>query len=576
MAKLSFMIALLLVVLASCANYVVAQEADRAKAKKEAKAEAKMKKEAKECSTEKVNDTCTVTIDRSYPVAVPTIQMRPGEKVRVKIDHPLPFEILSLDLQGAQAVAGTDQTAAFVTAAVPNLKGLIFLTQLATSKTGITVNFDGGPPASIKKYIEDLDRVKEQMDAYARNATTVYAQLNEVLGTIPSDVLPAGQRPSSSKVSQNFPRPWAVDDYPKWRLWMLCEIGGGEECPGPRESGPPVRALLAAGASLVSALAPCAKPPDQPDQKVVTCQMAAVQTEIGKMTQDDQDFFAPFLQALNNDKATLSADSAAIAAINTDLGKYWANIQSSSVITVPVPLAVIVDPFDSNTGKNVTLQKSLGRQVVFAMNAVNEVGTPDASVLTATQKKSIVTITVLYADPRFEVSTGALFSMLPNRSFANQTLVTQNSGASPTPGNVVISQTIARPTVVLFAGGNWRVCHDFRWWDKRRGAVYLTGTAGVNVNNTAAEFGVGPSLSWRSVMFSVLYDWGHDVRLTQGEFVGQVWCNQTAPSSNGLIPKCSGNPPSPSAEKYWRGSVAFGISVRVATVFGGGSSGASH
>ena len=65
---------------------------------------------AEECSTEKVNRSCTVTIDRSYPVAVPTIQMRPRQKVTVTIVHPLPFEILSLDLQAAQAVAGTDQT----------------------------------------------------------------------------------------------------------------------------------------------------------------------------------------------------------------------------------------------------------------------------------------------------------------------------------------------------------------------------------------------------------------------------------------------------------------------------------
>jgi hypothetical protein len=45
----------------------------------------------KECSTERVNDDCTVTIDRSYPVVLPTIQMRPTRILTVRIVHSLPF-----------------------------------------------------------------------------------------------------------------------------------------------------------------------------------------------------------------------------------------------------------------------------------------------------------------------------------------------------------------------------------------------------------------------------------------------------------------------------------------------------
>jgi hypothetical protein len=210
---------------------------------------------------------------------------------------------------------------------------------------------------------------------------------------------------------------------------------------------------------------------------------------------------------------------------------------------------------------------------VYAIDTVNEVGMSATSVTTVAQKKSILAITVIYADPIFEVSTGAIISTLPNRSFANQTTASQNMpGSSPTLGDVVITQVVSKPTVVLFAGANWRLGHDFSWADHRRGAFYLTGTVGLNVNNTAAEFGVGPTVSWRSVMFSVLYDWGHDVRLTQGEYVGMIWCNQTAANSSGTIPKCSGQPPSPSTEKYWRGAVAFGISVRIPSVFNGGGS----
>ena len=191
------------------------------------------------------------------------------------------------------------------------------------------------------------------------------------------------------------------------------------------------------------------------------------------------------------------------------------------------------------------------------------------SVPTTTQKKSITTISVLYADPIFEVSTGAFFSTLPNRSFANQTIVTQNPGSIPTQGNVVITQTISHPVIVPFVAGNWRLGHDFTYRDSRRGAVYFSGAVGFNPYNTTVEFGVGPSLSWRAVMFSAYYHLGHDVRLTQGEHVGMIWCNAVGTSS---VPKCNGSPPNPTTEKYWTSAFAFGVSVRIASVFGGASS----
>ena len=85
MAELSFRLILLFAAVVVCAGRTAAQDKDG----------------DKECSTEIVNADCTVTIDRSYPVVLPTIQMRPGAVVKVRIVHSLPFETLSLDLQSA-------------------------------------------------------------------------------------------------------------------------------------------------------------------------------------------------------------------------------------------------------------------------------------------------------------------------------------------------------------------------------------------------------------------------------------------------------------------------------------------
>ena len=535
-----------------------------------------------ECSTEVVNPSCTVTIDRSYPVALPTIQLRPAATVTVIVRNGLPFESLSLDLQSSQAVAGTDQTAGFANAALPYLKGL--LAQQQTTATPLT-KASATPPTNpladeIRQDQAAIPGNYDQVQNYFTAATTVYSQLNEVLGPLPPQVLPQGSRLSVSPVqtmAPNTPRPWVAVEFPKWTAWLLCEIGGGQPCSSsemPPEK-PSVQGLIETGTLLAAQFGPC---PSDTDKKstspILACRVAFYPDAVkkGGFSPADQESLLGQVAQLSLEVAALNADAVAVTAINKDLGTYFANISQAVVHCDCNPLGIIQDPRDENSKppRNLGLKKFLGRQVTYAVDSINEISNPAASVQTAAQKKAVVNITVVFGDPIFEVSSGALFSTLANRSFANQTDVTQNPGASPTPGNVVISQTIARPTVVLFAAGNWRLGHDFLLHDRRAAFYFTVPVVGVNVNNNAAEFGVGPSFSWRSIMFSAFYDWGHDTRLTQGEFVGEVWCNQSTATST--IPKCSGMPPSPSTEKYWRGAVAFGVSVRIPTVFGAGGS----
>ncbi|HWY19621.1 MAG TPA: hypothetical protein VNX26_00275 [Candidatus Acidoferrum sp.] len=556
-----------------------------------------------ECSTEKVNGSCTVTVDHSYPVTMPTIQMRPGARVKVEVVNALPFEILSLDLQSTQAVVGTDQTTAFLTSALPTLKNFVSGTQsTVTARSGARL---ARPPASTTtdplkqaKYAQltsdiqqlgaNIEQNVTRIAMFTQDATVVYTQLNEVLGSIPPEVLPDGARLATSRVSPlNFPRPWVLSEFPRWQDSMRCELAG-QRCPLGTNTPVPV---LTEGATLAIDLGPCPGQSSQVIQvsqanpSIISCRITTIQTRINTSSNDPNPVYnvdldpadkAALFDLLNNltsaESVVLNIDTANITAINKDLGTYFTNIDGAQLNLLPNnTLGNILDPLDESVPKNAGLKKWLGRQVIFAINAVNQIGTPTTSVTTATQKKPIVTITVLYADPIFEVSAGAFFSTLANRSFANQTLVTQNPGASPTPGNVVIGETNSRPTVVPFVAANWRLMHDFSWPGYRRGAVYFTTAIGLNPNNTLIEFGAGPSVSWRSIMFSPLFHLGHDFRLTQGEQVGEIWCNQSGASSDGSIPKCSGSPPSPSTTKFWKGAFAFGISVRVPAVFSGGS-----
>jgi hypothetical protein len=291
-------------------------------------------------------------------------------------------------------------------------------------------------------------------------------------------------------------------------------------------------------------------------------------------------------QSITDITATVPASKAAaisaeIDVITKDLNQYAANIYLA-VPQVPSSLGdvydPIVDPDDTNRRIIASLSHSdlrrLGRQAVFAVNAVNLVTTSAASVPTSTAKKPLATITVLYADPIFETSAGTFFSLIPNRTFSNQTNFNQNpdgtttgcaTGTTPVYCSVSIAEQDKHPTVVPFVGANWRLGHDFQWPGGRRGATYFTAALGINPNSATTEYAAGLSLSWRAIMLSPLFHLGKDIHLTQGETVGEIMCYYNPSATQD---KCgSPSTPSPLTKQYWRGAFAIGLSVRIPSVF---------
>jgi hypothetical protein len=190
--------------------------------------------------------------------------------------------------------------------------------------------------------------------------------------------------------------------------------------------------------------------------------------------------------------------------------------------TIPDPVST--DPTD----KSLAPYHLLGRQAVYTLNAQNQIANSLLQLPAATQKQAVLTITVLFADPKFEVSTGAFFSWMPNRTFANYTQVSVISGV-PTPGNVIINETTSTPPEIIpYAAANYRLGSDFRSFGGRRSAVYGTLAVGFNPYNTTVEYAAGFSFSWRFLMLSPLFHIGQSIHLTQGEAPNQVWCSYSA------------------------------------------------
>ena len=188
------------------------------------------------------------------------------------------------------------------------------------------------------------------------------------------------------------------------------------------------------------------------------------------------------------------------------------------------------------------------RQVSYSVDALNLISNSSDAIPDPTKKKTLATITVLYGDARWEVSAGTFFSSLANRSFAASPVFTNGVIT-----DVQVTQSVLRPTVVPFAAANIRITDDFprlRW----RSALYWTGAVGVNPNTVSADVASGPSVSWRGLMFSALWHYGHDVRLTQGLHVGE----SLGVGFKGSLP----------TQTYWTSSFALGVSVRVPSLTG--------
>ena len=201
------------------------------------------------------------------------------------------------------------------------------------------------------------------------------------------------------------------------------------------------------------------------------------------------------LKSIQDQENSLTSQLAALGNTLTNVQKdfltYYQNVLLATH-AVPEPtmedggltamIGTIYDPQSNQANVPIHYAKFLGRQVVFSVNAVNNLTTAVTSITTATARVSIATVTVLYADPRLEASAGAMVSFVHNRSFVNQTLA---------DGDIAIAQTKTDPEVVPMVALHYRVGDDFDWIGHRRAAWYGTGWVGLNPYSTVPEYGGG-------------------------------------------------------------------------------------
>jgi hypothetical protein len=522
------------------------------------------------CSLQKVNGSCTVAIDRFYPVTNPTIQARRGATITVEVVNPLAFEVLSLDAQGVQSVAQSDQVASFISAAIPNLKTFLATVHATTSQLSPQgqSSRDQNVEDELARLQKMLSEARGRLEAFGNNANIVFAQIQETQLPLPRPRDQNGKPTRDSLVAvRNTPDP--LNDIDNWKATLLCEIlahcaSGVATFRGVVDSA----LVLAASINRISLLPPTGDV--LLDTTAFTAWAGKTRQDIGQLSQDAQAQYTPVLDEVVSNEHVLVASlpdlSPSLASARKDLVAVGAHIEA-----LPdkqhVPARRTVGAFTSPRASVSCVAGVTACQATFTVNSINQIIAPTASSALPT-KKTLTNVVVLFAQPVFELSIGALFSSAPIRAFANQTAVKIKDG-TPVPDDIVIGETTSNPTVVPFVAANWRLTDEGLLFGYRT-AGYFTLAVGANPSNSTTEFASGFSWALRGVMVSLLYHLGHDIKLTQGEQKAQIWCNATA--AHDAVAKCGGSPPAPSTEKFWKSFLAFGVSIRAPAVFGNGGS----
>ena len=473
-----------------------------------------------ECSLSKTNENCTLVIDRSNPLAPPTIQMYSTQTVLVIVKNPLFFERYSLDFQSGQAVISPDVSSAIIQALLPAFGKL----QISSSSANYVPTGDPCDDAKITSLPND-GGVEDTVTAFQvcfsglfKTAMDIYRKLDPFVA--PDSASPSVVVESNLTLDKLEAIQSSIDDYVSSELEVSSHI----------------TSIATARKSTADALGVTELTAMQKVSDAVSTDLAAYSQRITDLEDFDNgaDDCTKFIDLTRAEKEQAEDD------------------KKNNRPTSP-PMCVVLSSKIDNPD---VYQKMATRTVTYSLNTFNLVSNSQVAVPDPTKKKALATVAINFADNpkvagsafRLEASAGAFFSTLPIRSFSVEPIFT--SGVIT---NKVIAQNVLHPTVVPFAAANYRLSNDLSW-SRWKSNFYLTGAVGINPNTVSADFAVGPSFSWRALMVSALAHFGHEVSLAQGLTVGQ----SLGATFNGTLP----------TKTRWTTSFAIGLSVRVPSLVG--------
>ncbi len=466
------------------------------------------------CSYTALNGACSITVNRMWPVTPPTIYVKRGCAVQVKVTDPYLLENLTLDWKSTTSVVPPDTFQTIFGSLSGNLGKIVLLPQGGEKAAHEIPKLDcedrRGECASVadiaaaQQRVENVIKTIDPLTLAAPAITSFKGALQPPPGGPASKSEPwINTQAWKDKTAKDLQAAMTKYDDPailKQLRQKIANLDGD------------IKTLKAGGTTDAASVGTL-----EDNQKGLKVEVKALPAAVPKLNVLERTLR---LTELTSGGIT---GNATIPDTNSDKQDYQVQTWVLNYTNVLAPVAKRVAADTLKTASDALL----------------------SSLADASTKLPVVTITVQFeSPPRVEAAAGVMVPFTPYHSY---------SAAASGTGSIV--QETKTYVVVPMAFVNvlakeWIV-------KKQRSAVFGTGGIGYNPSTTAVEFGVGGTYAYRAFEISCLADIGRDTKLGGGYNV-----NDSLPAST-----------APPTSTYWSVRWAGGISIRIP--LGGGSSSSS-
>lgn len=554
----------------------------------------------KACSLTGVNGNCTIIVDRMRAATPPTIYVRRGSTVTLKVINSSPLEKLELDetsintqipIDSVQALAPLLTQLGQFALIVPQPIGSV-VTKNAAGEGNTWAAYVLIPlGTSFEDIVKEQKELSDSIDTHTKVNQTTLDQLKYALALLRLLLVPPLDACNpASDWSQAYSRfATVLGELTSIRDTINALVGdpgsgAGGAGDNIAQDATKLAAIQADIDIFTSAMAAAQKASDDkiadlktsntnlqkrideekkkrhPDAELIktlneqiTSQQNMIHDEMEKAKEAAANSQRQFEQLKSNQSALSDKLTKAQTLIKTVLFPAQSKLQALIAAIRRLP--------NSPTSFTITdlLPKDKNdQQEVFTLNAVNYLTDPvkifiasaatdpysqtlaDSIVATAPTKTAVMQATVQYVtQPELEVTAGVFVPFLPYKSY---TAAPQSAGSA-----ILVAQENHTYTIIPAVDLNFRLGNDKFAGNKRYG-WFGTVAIGYNPATTMVEFGIGPSVALKSMVFSFLADIGRDTALASGFTKNQPLPGAaTTPATNGV----------------WSVKPSFGFSIRL-------------
>jgi hypothetical protein len=568
----------------------------------------------KSCSLTGVNGNCTIVVDRMRAATPPTIYVRRGSKVTLSVINPSPLEKLALDetaintqipIDSVQALAPLLTQLGQFALAMPEAAGPAIGAQgLLAFDLRIQSGFGVAPPPlpTFDSIVQEQTDLSSYIDASTKLDIGTLMKLADALATLRALLVPAldacnpdsDWRKAYSKVDVMLEELRTVHDAINARVGDpgTGTLGAGVRLDNAQRKLVDIQADIDIFKNNV-ALAQKASDDGVTELKASIADLKKKIEQEEKKPRPDPRLIQnlkdqiPIQQRKIDDLKAAAARSSPIVQRQIDALTASQGVLTDKLTKAQTIVKTVLFPAETKLQTLINSIGSIGKapaspttftvtdllrgdkndeQEVFTLNAVNYLTDPvkisiasaatdpysqalaDSIVASAPTKTAVMTATVQYVtQPEMEVTAGVLVPFLAYKSY---------SAVAQSPGSAtLITQETHTYTIVPSVNLNFRLGNDF-FPNNKRVTWFATTAVGYNPATTSVEFGVGPSIAVKSMVFSFLADIGRDMTLANGFTV-----NQPLPGAATV----------PATNTVWSVKPSFGFSIRLPFNSGGGN-----